>query len=86
MCVNSESKGNVLYCVVIGVKSELDSVQQLIHARRNLCSVLADDISYLTVSNHGYMTESVRMDHTQRQVLKDVQALLNSFKITLNST
>ncbi len=73
-----------MYCT--GVKSELDSVQQLIHTRRNLCSALADDISYLTVSNHGYMTESVRMDHSQRQVLKDVQALLNTFKITLNST
>ena len=71
---------------VAGVKAELDSIQQLIHARRSLCSVLTDDISYLTVSNHGYMTESVRMDHTQKQVLKDIQTLLNTFNITLNST
>ena len=66
------------------MKSELDSVQQLIQARRTLCSALSDDIGYLMISNHGYMTEYVRMEHMQKQVLKDIQSLLNTFNITLN--
>ena len=71
--------------VSLGVKSEIDSIRQLIHTRRILCNALSDDISYLTMSNHGYMAESVRMDRTQKQVLKDVQALLNTFQITLDA-
>lgn len=67
------------------MKSEIDSIQQLIHTRRLLCSVLSDDISYLTVSNHGYMAESIRMEHMQRQVLKDIQELANTFQITLTA-
>lgn len=77
--------GSCPFFVSVGVKSEIDSIQQLIHTRRLLCTALSNDISYLTVSNHGYMAESVRMEHTQKQVLKDIQSLLNTFNITLNA-
>ena len=58
------------------VSDELDGVQQLIHSRRELCSILSNEIGYLTASNHAYMTEAVRLDHSGKQILQDIDNYL----------
>lgn len=67
----------------IGVTFQTSSLQEHIRARRLQSSLLVHDIGLLSVVNHGYMAESVHLDHTQRSVLQDIQVLLNVFKITL---
>ncbi len=70
---------------VLEVESDISAIQQLIYSRRQLCNVLADEISYLTTSNHGYMAESIRLDHMEKQFLKDIQDMLNTYDISLLS-
>ena len=70
MCVINSS-----VCLT-AVRDELDGVQQLIHSRRELCNILSNEIGYLTASNHAYMTEVVRLDHSGKQILQDIDNYL----------
>ena len=65
------------------VASELDGVQQLIHSRRELCNILSSEIGYLTASNHAYMAEVVRLNHSGKQILQDLESSLLAFNIIL---
>jgi len=65
------------------VESDISAIQQLIFSRRQLCNVLANEIGYLTTSNLGYMAESIRLEQMEKQFLKDIQDLLNTYDISL---
>ena len=65
------------------VTAELDGVQQLIHSRRELCNILSNEIGYLTASNHAYMAEVVRLNHSGQQILQDLESSLQAFNISL---
>lgn len=65
------------------VAGELDRVQQLIHSRRELCNILSSEIGYLTASNHAYMAEVVRLNHSGKQTLQDLERSLLDFNVIL---
>ena len=65
---------------------KLDRIQQKIHDKRVLCSDLCDEISYLTSNVLNHMSAHVEVEHLQKLVLEDIQLLLNSFNITLDSS
>ena len=67
-----------------GVAAELNGVEQLIAARRELCLVLNKEIGYLRATSQGYMAEIVRQNSIQRQALQDVEDHLASLGISLN--
>ena len=63
--------------------SQLDGLGQLIHTRRDLSTVLSREMGFLNASVHGYMAEVVRLSHTEKQVLQNLDTLLHSLKISL---
>ena len=65
------------------VDSQLDRLGQLIHTRRELSTVLSREMGFVNASAHGYMSEVVRITHTERQVLQNLDTLLSSLKISL---
>ena len=65
------------------VDSQLDRLGQLIHTRRELSTVLSREMGFLNASVHGYMSEVVRITHTEKQVLQNLDTLLSSLKISL---
>ena len=65
------------------VSLELDEIQQLILSRRELCNVLSNEVGYLTVTNHGFMKEAVRINHTEKIVLQDLDRLLKAYDMVL---
>lgn len=69
----------------IGVAAELNGIEQLIAARRELCLVLNKEIGYLRATSQGYMAEIVRQNSIQRQALQDAEDHLTSLGILLNS-
>ncbi len=52
-------------------------------SRRELCTVLSDEISFLTVTNHTTMTELVHMSYSLRQLLSEIDNLIDPSKIIL---
>ena len=68
---------------LLDVESEIFANHQLISSRRQLINVLTDEIRYLTMSNDGYMTEFVHLDRIEKQFLRNVQELLNTYDLTL---
>ena len=68
---------------VTGVLTELDAIQQLMQARRDLCNILSKEIGFLTATTHGYMAEIIRLSHTERQSLQELDHLLNSMNVSL---
>ena len=67
----------------IGVLTELDAIQQLMQARRDLCNILSKEIGFLTGTTHGYMAEIIRLSHVERQSLQELDHLLNSMNVSL---
>ena len=58
---------------------ELSTQENILHNHilggRELCTALADEISFLTVTNHTHMSELVRLSCTVRQALHDLDTL-----------
>ena len=52
-------------------------------SRRELCTVLSDEISFLTVTNHTTMTELVHMSYSMQQLLSEIDNLIDPSKIVL---
>ena len=53
------------------------------HSRRELCHILSNEIGYLTVTNHSFMAELVRVNRTGKQTIQDVEHLAQTFDFTL---
>ena len=85
MTVGGLMKAACLNTIVLStaVASELDGVQQLIHSRRELCNILSSEIGYLTASNHAFMAEVVRLNHSGKQIIQDLESSLLAFNIIL---
>ena len=66
-----------------GILTELDAIQQLMQARRDLCNILSKEIGFLTGTTHGYMAEIIRLSHIERQSLQELDHLLNSMNVSL---
>ena len=66
-----------------GILTELDAIQQLMQARRDLCNILSKEIGFLTGTTHGYMAEIIRLSHVERQSLQELDHLLNSMNVSL---
>ncbi len=49
--------------------------------RRQLCTVLNDEISFLTVTNHSIMKEIVHMSYTLRQMLNEIDSFIDTSQI-----
>ena len=71
----------VLWCPE--VSSRMDRLSQLIHTHRELCAVLTREMGFLTASTHGYMSEVVRLGHTEKLVLQNLDSLLQSMNVSL---
>ena len=65
------------------VRTELDAIQQLMQARRDLCNVLSKEIGFLTATTHGYMAEVIRLSHVEKQSLLELDLILGSMNISL---
>jgi len=62
---------------------ELDGIQQLVKGRRELCQILSKEIGFLIATTQGYMAEIVRLGHLERQVLQELESLLQAADINL---
>jgi len=62
---------------------ELDGIQQLLKGRRELCQILSKEFGFLTATTHGYMADIVRLGHLERQVLQELESLLQAADISL---
>ncbi|CAI8056730.1 hypothetical protein GBAR_LOCUS30905 [Geodia barretti] len=81
--LESEQQADVADSHANDVDSQLDRLGQLIHTRRELSTVLSREMGFVNASAHGYMSEVVRITHTERQVLQNLDTLLSSLKISL---
>lgn len=66
------------------LNSKLNRLSQLILSRRDLCTVLSREMGFLNASVHGYMSEVVRLTHSEKLVLQNLDSLLQSLNVSLS--
>ncbi len=74
---------STLYLSCAAASLELDDVQQRIASHRELCSVLTDEIGFLNMSNHGFMSEAVRLAYAEKNILQDIEKLCNTHHVDM---
>ena len=61
-----------------GLSLELNKVQQHILGQREFSKVLTDEIAFLTVASHAHMKELVRLTRLVKQMLSDLESLIDT--------
>ena len=69
-----------VFVLCLGYSRQENIQRNHILSRRELCTVLTDEICFLTVSNHSTMSELVRLSSNLQKVLHDIDTLIDFSK------